>query len=59
MISLIPALSHDSKRQFLETTLDYKWDCLNYNTTYTMCVLVEDMNKGIKFFECEPFTTAN
>ena len=59
MISLIPALSHDSKCQFLETTLDYKWDCLNYNTTYTMCVLVEDMIKGIKFFECEPFTTAN
>jgi hypothetical protein len=59
MISLIPALSPGSKRQFLETTLDYKWDYLNYNTTYTMCVLVEDMNNGVKFFECEPFTTAN
>ena len=57
MIAFIPALSHDSKRQFMSTTYDYKWEYLNYNTSYTMCVLVEDMNKGVTFFEVEPFTT--
>ena len=57
MIAFIPALSHDSKRQFMATTYDYKWEYLNYNTSYTMCVLVEDMNKGVTFFELEPFTT--
>ena len=57
MIALIPALSHDSMRQFMATTYDYKWEYLNYNTSYTMCVLVEDMNKGVTFFEVEPFTT--
>jgi hypothetical protein len=57
MIAFIPALSHDSKRQFMATTYDYKWEYLNYNTSYTMCVLVEDMNKGVTFFEVEPFTT--
>ena len=57
MIAFIPALSHDSKRQFMATTYDYKWEYLNYNTSYTMCVLVEDMNKGVTFFEVEPFST--
>lgn len=57
MIAFIPALSHDSKRQFMATTYDYKWEYLNYNTSYTMCVLVEDMDKGVTFFEVEPFTT--
>ena len=57
MIAFIPALSHDSKRQFMATTYDYTWEYLNYNTSYTMCVLVEDMNKGVTFFEVEPFTT--
>ena len=57
MIAFIPALSHDSKRQFMATTYDYKWEYLNYNTSYTMCVLVEDMNKGVTFFEVKPFTT--
>ena len=57
MIAFIPALSYDSKRQFMETTYDYKWDYLNYGTSYTMCVLVEDMNKGVTFIELEPFTT--
>ena len=57
MIAFIPALSHDSKRQFMATTYDYKWEYLNYNTSYTMCVLVEDMNKGVTLFDVEPFTT--
>ena len=57
MLSLIPGLSHDFKRQFLETTYDYKWDYLNYNTSYTICVKVEDMDGGVSFIELEPFTT--
>ena len=57
MLSLIPALSHDSMRQFLQSQYDYKWDYLNYGTSYTMCIKVEDMNKGVRFIELEPFTT--
>ena len=57
MLSLIPGLSHDFKRQFLETTYDSKWDYLNYNTSYTICVKVEDMDGGVSFIELEPFTT--
>jgi hypothetical protein len=57
MLSLIPGLSHDFKRQFLETTYDYKWDYLKYNTSYTICVKVEDMDGGVSFIELEPFTT--
>ena len=57
MVSLIPALSHDSMRQFLTSQYDYKWDYLNYGTSYTMCVKVVDMNNGVTFIECDPFTT--
>lgn len=57
MLSMIPGLSHDFKRQFLETTYDYKWDNLKYSTSYTICVKVEDMNGGVSFIELEPFTT--
>ena len=57
MLSLIPGLSHDFMRQFLESQYDYKWDYLYYNTSYTMCIKVEDMNKGVKFIELDPFTT--
>jgi hypothetical protein len=57
MLSLIPGLSHDFKRQFLETTYDYKWDYLKYNTSYTICVKVEDMDGGVSFIELEPITT--
>lgn len=57
MLSLIPGLSHDFKRQFLESTYDYKWDYLKYNTSYTICVKVEDMDGGVSFIELEPFTT--
>lgn len=57
MLSLIPGLSHDFMRQFLETTYDYKWEYLNYNTSYTMCIKVIDMNNGATFIELEPFTT--
>ena len=57
MLSLIPGLSHDSMRQFLTSQYDYKWDYLNYGTSYTMCIKVVDMNNGATYIECEPFTT--
>lgn len=57
MLSLIPALSHDSMRQFLESQVDYRWEYLKYNTSYTMCVKVVDMDNGANFIELEPFTT--
>jgi hypothetical protein len=57
MLSLIPGLSHDFMRQFLESQYDYKWDYLNYGTSYTMCIKVEDMDGGVSFIELEPFST--
>ena len=57
MLSLIPGLSHDFMRQFLESQYNYKWEYLNYNTSYTMCIKVIDMNNGATFIELEPFTT--
>lgn len=57
MLSLIPGLSYDTMRQFLTSQYDYKWDYLNYGTSYTMCIKVVDMNNGATFIECEPFTT--
>lgn len=57
MLSLIPALSHDSMRQFLESQVDYRWDYLKYNTSYTMCIKVVDMDNRANFVELEPFTT--
>jgi hypothetical protein len=57
MLSLIPSLSHDNMRQFLEPQYDYKWDYLNYGTSYTMCIKVVDMNNGAKYIELDPFTT--
>ena len=57
MLSLIPGLSHDSMRQFLESQVNYKWDYLKYTTSYTMCIKVVDMDNGVSFIELEPFTT--
>ena len=57
MLSLVPGLSHDFMRQFLESQYDYKWDGLKYGTSYTPCIKVVDMNNGAKFIEFEPFTT--
>ncbi|MBO7314421.1 MAG: hypothetical protein J6U49_02025, partial [Alistipes sp.] len=57
MLSLIPALSHDSMRQFLESQVDYRWDYLKYSTSYTMCIKVVDMDNRANFVELEPFTT--
>lgn len=57
MLSLIPALSHDSMRQFLESQVDYRWEYLKYGTSYTMCIKVVDMDNGVSFIELEPFTT--
>ncbi len=57
MLSLIPALSHDSMRQFLESQIDYKWDYLKYRTSYTMCIKIVDMDNGVSYVELEPFNT--
>ena len=57
MLSLVPGLSHDFMRQFLESQYDYKWDGLKYGTSYTPCIKVVDMNNGAKYIELEPFTT--
>ena len=57
MLSLVPGLSHDFMRQFLESQYDYKWDALKYSTSYTPCIKVVDMNNGAKYIELEPFTT--
>ncbi len=57
MLSLISGLSHDSMRQFLESQVGYKWDYLKYNTSYTICIKVVDMDNGVSFIELEPFTT--
>lgn len=57
MLSLIPGLSHDSMRQFLESQVDYKWDYLKYSTSYTMCIKVVDMDNGVSYIELEPFST--
>ncbi|MBO7185820.1 MAG: hypothetical protein J6V59_02870 [Alistipes sp.] len=57
MLSLVPGLSHDFMRQFLESQYDYKWDGLKYGTSYTPCIKVVDMNNGATFIELEPFTT--
>ena len=57
MLSLIPGLSHDFMRQFLESQYGYKWDGLKYGTSYTPCIKVVDMNNGARFIELEPFTT--
>lgn len=57
MLSLVPGLSHDFMRQFLESEYGYKWDGLKYGTSYTPCIKVVDMNNGAKYIELEPFTT--
>ena len=57
MLSLIPSLSHDSMRQFLESQVDYRWDYLKYQTSYTICIKVVDKDNGVSFVELEPFNT--
>ena len=57
MLSLIPSLSHDFMRQFVESQYDYKWDGLKYGTSYTPCIKVVDMNNGATYVELDPFTT--
>lgn len=57
MLSLIPGLSHDFMRQFLESHYDYTFDGLKYGTSYTPCIKVVDMNNGANYIELEPFTT--
>lgn len=57
MLSLIQTLAHSSMRQFLEPQYDYKWDYLNYDTSYTMCIKVVDQNNAASYVEYGPFTT--
>ena len=57
LISLIPDLSPEFKRQFLEPQQSYKWENLKYNTSYTLCAKVVDMNNGATLVMTEPFTT--
>jgi hypothetical protein len=57
LISLIPDLSPEFKRQFLEPQQSYKWEGLKYNTSYTICAKVVDMNNGATLVMTEPFTT--
>ena len=57
MLSLIPGLSHDFMRQFLEPQESYKWEALKYSTSYTICAKVVDMNNGATLIITEPFTT--
>ncbi len=57
MLSLIPGLSHDYMRQFLESQHGYVWENLKYGTSYTPCIKVVDMNNGATYIELEPFTT--
>ena len=57
MLSLIPGLSHDFMRQFIESQYGYKWEGLKYGTSYTPCIKVVGMDNGAKYIELEPFTT--
>lgn len=57
MLSLIPGLSHDFKRQFMTSQYDYKFDGLKYNTSYTLCVKAEDMQGRVTYKEYDPFVT--
>ncbi len=57
MLSLVPDLSPEFKRQFMSSQYDYKWDYLDYGTSYTMCIKVIDNNGGATYQEYGPFTT--
>ena len=57
LLSLIPGLSHDFMRQFIEPQQNYRWDGLKYNTSYTICTKVMDMNGGVQLIVGESFKT--
>lgn len=57
MLSLVPDLSPEFKRQFMASQYDYKWENIKYNTSYTMCIKVIDNNGGATYQEYGPFTT--
>lgn len=57
MISLIPGLTPEFKRQFMASQYDYKWDNLKYGTSYTLCIKVIDNNGGATYQEFGPFVT--
>lgn len=57
MLSLVPDLSPEFKRQFMSSQYDYKWENLKYGTSYTLCIKVLDNNGGATYQEYGPFTT--
>ena len=57
MLSLVPGLSPEFKRQFMQSQYDYKWESLKYGTSYTMCIKVMDNNGGATYQEFGPFVT--
>lgn len=57
MLSLVPDLSPEFKRQFMSSQYDYKWENLKYGTSYTLCIKVMDNNGGATYQEYGPFTT--
>ena len=57
MLSLVPDLSPEFKRQFMASQYDYKWENLKYGTSYTLCIKVLDNNGGATYQEYGPFTT--
>lgn len=57
MLSLVPGLSPEFKRQFMSSQYDYKWENLKYGTSYTLCIKVMDNNGGATYQEYGPFTT--
>ena len=57
MLSLVPDLSPEFKRQFMASQYDYKWENLKYDTSYTLCIKVLDNNGGATYQEYGPFTT--
>ncbi len=57
MLSLVPDLSPEFKRQFMASQYDYKWESLKYGTSYTMCIKVMDNNGGVTYQEYGPFVT--
>jgi hypothetical protein len=57
MLSLVPDLSPEFKRQFMASQYDYKWESLKYGKSYTLCIKVIDNNGGATYQEFGPFVT--
>lgn len=57
LLSLIPGLSPEFKRQFIEPTTNYVWENLKYDTSYTPCVMVVDKNDAKKLIILDAIKT--